>query len=446
MRLGPTLLLTASLAQAAPAPEEFVEGSVIVKYRGQPERALRTGDPRAAVAALAADPSVEWAEREHVRRRSGFVTANDPLFDMQWNLTMVRLPEAWSRSLGSDNVVVAVIDSGIKAHPDLRPRYLPGWDFVSNVDNAGDGDGRDDDPTDPGTPDESSSALHGMHVAGILGAHTDNAVGMAGVDWNCRILPVRVLGVQGGKGSDTDIADAIRWAAGIHVAGAPDNPTPAQVINLSFGGPGGSGLLQAAVNDAVALGVIVVAAAGNDGADASAYAPAGLDHVIAVGAVDQDGKLAYYSNRGPRVDLVAPGGDLSAGAGVVSTLWSPTDGWMYVAYNGTSQAAPHVAGVAALLKAIDPTIGADRARTLLSSTADPSHACAEGCGGGLLDADAALAAAQLGCADGHCIAAGANGNDVVGGCAIAGHRSGAAWLALVVVLLGALLRRRISAT
>jgi serine protease len=338
--------------------------------------------------------------------------------------------------------VVAVLDSGIQPHPDLQPRYLGGYDFITADDNAADNQpGRDSDPTDTGTTDQASSQLHGMHVAGIVGAHTDNAVGMAGVDWSCKLLPVRVLGTLGGAGQDSDIADAIRWAAGLHVDGVPDNANPAQVINMSFGAPGGSGLLQSAIDDVDALGVIVVSAAGNDGGDTAMYAPAGLNHVIAVGASDATGGITFYSNRGPRLDLLAPGGDLTVDSGIVSTMFDETDGFTYVALNGTSQASPHVAGVAALMKAIDPLIGGARARMILTSTADPAHQCADGCGGGLLDADAAVAAVQAGCADGHCNPA-PNGFDLQGGCAIGGRARplGLGWLAAAVALACALRR------
>jgi serine protease len=442
MRRGPTLLalltlLPGAAARAALPFEETVPGHLVVRYRGA-SRARLVHAPADAFLRLAADPAVAWVEPEHIRRRTTIAT-NDPWFGKQWSLALAKVPDAWSRSTGSPDVVVAVLDSGIRPHPDLEERYLPGWDFVANADNAGDGDGRDADPTDPGTPDESSSALHGMHVAGIVGAHTDNAVGIAGVDWGCKILPVRVLGVQGAKGTDSDIADAIRWAAGIHVDGVPDNPTPAHVINMSFSGPGGSRTIQEAIDEANQRKVIIVAAAGNDGADTAAYAPAGLTHVIAVGAVDQGGRQAYYSNRGARVDLVAPGGDLSAGAGVVSTLWSAADGYTYVPYNGTSQAAPHVAGVAALMKALDPTLDGDRARDILTRSADHRYQCAEGCGGGLLHADAALAVVEANCADGHCVPP---GPQLIGGCNLSRRGSGLGLVVTLLLALGLLAARR----
>lgn len=426
--------------------EELVPGSLLVRYRdgatmtlpggaqtvrGLGERTLLLragdGDGAALAARLRANPEVLWAEPEHVRRpcvlppdagnptdggamttdddplstdASG-VRPDDPLYGAQWSLPLARVPRAWARSRGSERVVVAVLDTGKLDHPDLAGRWLPGYDFISSSDSAGDGNGRDPDPTDPGSISGDSSGLHGTHVAGIVGAHDNNGMGIAGVDWNCKLLPVRVLGVKGGRGSDSDIADGIRWAAGLHVKGVPDNPTPADVINLSLGGRGGSSALQDAIDDAYDHGVIVVAAAGNQADDASKYAPAGLRHVITVGATNRDGLQASYSNRGPRVDLMAPGGDLSdgSGGGILSTLGADNEyGWL----SGTSQAAPHVSGAVALLRGIDPTINADDALRILQASADPAGQCDSGCGAGLLDADAALAEAEAGCDDGHC--------------------------------------------
>src|SRR5262249_39590892 len=152
----------------------------------------------------------------------------------------------------------------------------------------------DSDPTDAGNASAESSAFHGTHVAGIIGAGSDNGIGVSGVDWNCRIEPIRVLGINRGAGVDSDIADAIRWAAGIPVKGVPDNANPAQVINLSFGGAGPSRTMQEAISDATARGVVVVASAGNLGTDAKDDSPAGIADVITVGAVDENGRPAPY--------------------------------------------------------------------------------------------------------------------------------------------------------
>ena len=463
--------LVAKEAHAVPR-EENVPGHLLVEFRSDLpkqfrgarfERALADhihllhaeddspAGTEALRAALAADPDVAWVEPEHIRTRSS-VDANDPLFTAQWALPLARIPMAWTRTRGSERVVVAVLDTGILPHPDLRDRYVSGYDFISDPANAGDGNGRDPDPTDAGSADPTSSGLHGTHVTGIIGAHSDNHLGIAGVDWNCRLLPVRVLGTDAGKGTDSDIADAIRWAAGLPVVGVPNNLHPAQIINMSFGGPGGSKILQLAIDAAVAHGVIVVAAAGNDAADTAAYAPAGLLHVIAVGAVLSNGKPASYSNHGARVDLMAPGGDLAAGegGGILSTFEMPQDGFTYSFLAGTSQAAPHVAGVAALMKAIDPTITDERARAILRATADPNGKCNEGCGGGLLDANAALAAVEASCIDGHCDNSG-EAISVHGGCSVGGNGPGSgshvpsgsgATLALGLGLLALVIARR----
>jgi serine protease len=304
---------------------------------------------------------------------------------MQWGLQLIHAPAAWTRWVGAPEVVVAVLDTGIRPHPDLEGRLLPGFDFISDPDNAGDGDGRDSDPSDVGR------ALHGTHIAGIIAADSDNGVGVAGLDWRCRVLPIRVLGIDRGSGRDSDIADAMRWAAGLAVEGVPQNAHPAAVINLSFGGAGRSATLQQAVDDVTARGVVVVAAAGNSGRDARFDSPGGLYGILSVGAAGPDGKLAAYSNFGPLVSLLAPGG-LDGDRGVLSTLSS---GYGYQA--GTSQAAAFVSASAALVRSLRPDLGADQVRALLSATADPAARCASpgnpasaGCGSGLLDVAAAL--------------------------------------------------------
>jgi serine protease len=334
----------------------------------------------------------EFVEPDFVRQKMNERDPDDPMFSLQWALRMVRAPEGWVRSQGSESVVVAVVDTGIRPHPDLDARVLPGFDFISSPESAGDGDGRDADPTDAGSEDPSSSELHGLHIAGIIGAQSDNSLGIAGLDWRCKILPVRVLGVDHGQGLDSDIADAIRWSAGLPVDGAPDNPHPADVINLSFGGAGRSRALQNAVDDALGRGSIVIAAAGNLSHDARNDSPAGLDGVIAIGAAGPDGKLADYSNFGPTVSLLAPGGLVSAG--VLSTL---PGGYGYHA--GTSQAAAFVSGAAALVRSVAP-LDAKQMKALLEGTANPSAKCVSpananspGCGAGLLDVDAALVTA-----------------------------------------------------
>jgi serine protease len=461
MRASLVVLVLVLAAQAR--AQEIVPGRVLVKYRGEralahvavgsalmrPVRRLSTGahlvelpgagadETRALAAALAARADVEYAEPDGVRARQTTPAPthpNDPMFQYQWALPMVRAPQAWSRTTGSSAITVAIVDSGSLPHEDVKARWVAGYDFISDPVNAADGDGRDPDPTDTGDGSESSSAQHGMHVAGIVGASSNNTLGVAGVDWACQLLPVRVLGVQHGTGVDSDISDAIRWAAGLHVDGVPDNATPAQVINLSFGGPGTSKTMQAAIDDVLALGVVVIAAAGNGSSDAAASAPAGLRGVIAVGAVDPAGQLAPYSNFGPTVALMAPGGlptadETGTSQGIVSTVGTS----QYVYYAGTSQAAAFVSATVALMKAVSPELSPDDVRRALTASADASARCASpldaslpGCGAGLLDIDGALVLAQAGST---------SGTAIVGGCALeSGARAPCSAGAIAMVL------------
>jgi serine protease len=266
------------------------------------------------IAELRRDPNIEFAEPNFYRytqqTASGTTaTPNDTLYN-QANLprfSQIGLEGAWRQTVGSSSVTVAVLDDGIlwkqddpsASHPDLTcGRILPGYDFVSNSQN-GDGDGRDSDPY------ASSGEGHGSHVAGIIGACTNNRLGIAGVDWNARILPVRVLGKEGG--TDADIVDGLRWAVGLSVNGVVVNPNPAKVINMSLGGFGISRVFDEAINEATTKGAIVVVAAGNDQADAILYSPAGNERVITVGATDNTGQKASFSNFGAALEVMAPG-------------------------------------------------------------------------------------------------------------------------------------------
>lgn len=217
---------------------------------------------------------------------------------LQWNLRAIGLEGAWEVTTGSSNVVVAVIDSGIAPqHPDLSGRLIPGRDFISDAELAGDGDGWDDDPTDvAASPNER--IYHGTHITGIIGATSNNSQGVAGVDWRCGVLPVRAIPGASNQGRDPDLAAAIRWAAGLPVDKVPTNPHPADVINLSFGGLGPSPVLRDAVQAALDQGSIVVAAAGNKDMDAGNFYPAAIPGVITVGATDYAGQRAAYSNHG----------------------------------------------------------------------------------------------------------------------------------------------------
>jgi serine protease len=325
---------------------------------------------------------------------------NDPCYTLQWHYWSregagsrvapggAGLPARWAETTGARAVVVAVIDTGIAGNVDnSADNFVSGFDFISSAGNARDGDGRDPDPTDPG---DSFASFHGTHVAGTVGsASTNNGVEIASVNWEVSIQPVRVLGNLGGATSD--IIDAVRWSAGLPVPGVPANPTPARIINMSLGGPGAcSRAFQDAIDDATAAGVLVIAAAGNDAQDASRFSPSGCANVFTVAAGDFNGRLARYSNFGATVELLAPGGDVAVDRngdglpdGVISTV---RDG--LAIYNGTSMAAPHAAGVAALLLAEDPSLSPTEIAARLMGSAIPrsSGDCPRPCGAGLLNA------------------------------------------------------------
>ena len=372
-------------------------------YRASPSLRVQSADLKAAtlalVAQLSARDDVLYATPNYLL--SATAEPNDPLYAQQWHLRAINLPAAWDQTTGSADVTVAIIDSGVvTTHPDLEGKLLPGYDFVNSSD-SGDGDGRDGDPTDP------KGISHGTHVAGTVGAATNNGLGVAGVSWGARILPVRVLGTDdNGDASGTlaDAIDGILWSVGERVPGVPSNPNPADVLNLSLGGPflcSDAEALQDAFDQANAAGAVVVVAAGNDNDDASDFTPASCGNVIAVGATTIENKRADYSNYGPRVAIMAPGGDTSTDLnndgepdGVLSTVRpsaAGNDGYAY--FNGTSMASPHVAGVAALLKGVRPSLSTADVRDILTATAAPltDSSCKPGCGGGLVDAAAALA-------------------------------------------------------
>ena len=368
--------------------------------------------PEAEVQAIADKistlPDVEYAEPDRLLQKT--VVPDDPLWSSQWQYSgtySMNLPTAWNYTTGVNSTVVAVIDTGYRPHADLAGRFVQGYDFISVAQVANDGDGRDTDAQDPGdwvtltdvTGDfvgcaVENSSWHGTHVAGTIGANTNNSVGVAGVNWQAKILPVRVLGKCFGYLSD--IVDGMRWAAGLTVTGVPANANPAKVLNLSLGASGAcDSSLQSAINAVNATGAIIVVAAGNSNDAVSNYLPANCNNVIVVGATTKTGVRAYYSNYGSLVDVSAPGG--TSGAGILSTLNSGTtipDSDSYASYIGTSMATPHVAGLVSLMLAISPTLNYTRTETLLKTTARPfasgSDCASVGCGAGIIDAYAAI--------------------------------------------------------
>ena len=289
---------------------------------------------------------------------------NDTYYNLQWDLAHMNLPQAWEVTTGVSNVIVAVIDTGVLLnHPDLQGQLVAGYDFIRDATNSADGDGIDSNPDDPGDGNGSSSSFHGTHVSGTIAAASDNSRGVAGIAWDAKIMPLRALGINGG--TEYDIEQAMRYAAGL----ANDSGTvPAQkadIINMSLGGPTTTITTPQVFKDVRAAGVIIVAAAGND-ASSGYYFPASLDGVVSVSAVDAANELAPYSNYGSTIDITAPGGDMTADIngdgrpdGILSTLGDDSSGtiqFVYGFYQGTSMAAPHVAGAAALMKSVYPAM------------------------------------------------------------------------------------------
>lgn len=400
---------------------QVLEAGVATDDRTQVMRAAGV-DTATLIAKLSADPDVEYVEvngRQHL-----LAAPNDPLYAAlaagvrsngpdsgQWYLRAptqvevsgIDIETAWAQTTGSSSVVVADLDTGVRPdHPDLAgARLLGGYDFVSNVASANDSDGRDADPSDPGdwvssadvvsgsplnqfgctSADITSSSWHGSSTASIIGANTNDSQGMAGAAPGISILPLRVLGKCGG--TDADIQAAMRWAAGISVPGVPDNPRPAKVLNMSLGSTGScSAGYQSAVNDVLATGAVIVAAAGNTEGKAVGT-PANCTGVIAVLALRHAGTKVGFSDLGPQIAISAPGGNCinvgsnepclypilaatNTGAqGPVASSWSNS----YEYTVGTSFAAPLVAGTAALMFSAKSDLTPAQVRSILQSTA-----------------------------------------------------------------------------
>jgi subtilisin family serine protease len=329
-----------------------LEGTLRVRYAA-------AEDPQAVADRLSGLDGVAWAEPS--RWRETFATTpNDPQFASQWGLNRIGCPDAWDLTTGDPAIVVAVVDTGVDLnHPELASLLVPGQDLVDftagSIPQPGWVFEGDYTGVDPVPQDEVG---HGTHVAGTICCLSNNGTGVAGVSWNVRLLPVRVLarvretssGRVSGLGSSANIAAGIRWAV--------DNG--ARVINMSLGGSGDAMVEREAVAYAVSKGVVVVAAMGNDNTTAPSY-PAAYPDVIAVAATDSSDHRASFSNRGPHIDISAPG------VGIVSTYWDDT----YATLSGTSMASPHVAGVAALVLSRNHALTAAQVGNILRTTARP---------------------------------------------------------------------------
>ena len=304
------------------------KGKVLNKVRENIYKISLAEENHEVISHLKKNPLVSYIEPEYLIHIQAI--PNDPGYPKQWNLHILELESVWEDWRGSKEVTVAVLDTGIlPGHPDLAGNIVPGYDFIDD----------DNDPTDT-----STQFSHGTHVAGIIGAITNNQQGIAGINWNVSIMPVRVIG-ETGTGDYSTLIQGIYWAV--------DNG--ADIINLSLAGSMDTAALREAVQYAVQQQVTVVAAAGNNGSGAVLY-PARYPEVISVGAIGPTKERAFYSNYGPELDLVAPGGDNSILTREYNTILS-TAGFMrnntpvyqYTWAQGTSMAAPHVSAAAALL-------------------------------------------------------------------------------------------------
>jgi serine protease len=394
------------------------------------------------------------------RRRHRHAVPNDSLFADQWYLqnaqpSAIGANVAWDTTTGSSGIVVAVLDSGVRFdHPDLARaaqagKLLPGYDFISADSGSGtqfltanDGNGRDADPTDPGdwidsndqkqsifaTCDIENSSWHGTRVSGLIAAASNNSIGIAGTAWQTWILPVRVLGKCGGY--DSDILPAMRWAAGLHVTGVPDNPYPAQIINLSFGSDGAcSAPYLSVIQELAQHGVVVFASAGNGGGPVDE--PANCPGVVAVAGLRQAGTKVGYSSLGPEIVIAAPAGNCvnTTGACLFSLATTfdigrtvpagPGYTDQFTTNLGTSFSAPLAAGVGALMRAVNARLAPEHliarlresAQSFPDGGATPPPTChvpvdatdlqqtecvctTSTCGAGMLYAPAAVAAAR----------------------------------------------------
>jgi len=305
----------------------------------------------------------EFIEPNYIYKSSE--VPNDPDYSKQWNLRSINVESAWDETKGS-GITVAVIDTGISPVPDLKDtQFVNGYDFVNDRIEAFD------------------DAGHGTHVAGTIAQSTNNGYGVAGIAYEASLMPLKVLGASGG-GTVADIAEAIRFAA--------DNE--ADVINMSLGGAGESKLMEEAINYAHQKGVVLVAAAGNANQNSASY-PARYPHVIGVAALDSAGIKAPYSNFGAGVDISAPGGS-EVGKILQETIDPETGEPVFIGYQGTSMAAPHVAGVAALVKASGITEPDEVLRVLKQSARVVQEDPLNHFGAGHLDASEAVKLALRG--------------------------------------------------
>ena len=432
-------LKNSATVSGAPARERFVQqlramsaGESIVPHRTMGDGAavvkLSRRFPLSEVKRIATKLAEHPDVLDAVPDRLFFpqLTPTDTLYPLQWNLTQasgINMPSAWDISTGFASTIIAVLDTGYLNHTDLNGRWIGGYDFVSTTQRGNDGNVRDADAIDPGdwvTVAESTtvggplfgcpdtiSRWHGTVMAGIIAANANNN-GIAGINWNAKLLPVRVVGKCGGY--ESDIIDGMRWAVGIPVAGVPNNPNPAKILNVSLAAVGAcSAAYQSAVDDVVNKGVVIIAAAGNnDNAPASNYSPGNCSGVINVGAVDKNGGLPSYANTGSIISVAAPGGIDTALNKITTTLDGGTttalNDSIYAGLIGTSISAAHASGVASLMLGVNANLRPIQVQNILkySARAFPdaiplgsvANCNTSLCGGGILEATKALQSAR----------------------------------------------------
>jgi len=353
-RIDPEADITETFQSLGVTSKNVLRGN---RASGKARKERLKADTLALVEALERRADVKYASLNYIRKAME-TEPSDPLYTDQWHYPMIHLPKAWDVTTGCPDVIVAVVDTGLlHDHPDMEGQFVDGYDFISDPANALDGDGIDSNPEDPGDKrSASSSSFHGTHVAGTVAAAANNGDGGAGVASGCRIMPVRVLG-KGCWGTIYDIMQGVRYAAGLDNDSGTVPIFPAAIINLSLGGAGGAEEEQALYQEIRDSGIIIVAAAGNEG-DTVKHYPAAYEGVLSVSSVNSSKEKASYSSYGDWIDLSAPGGEMHAQnspGGVLSTCGDDGFGSVHYTYSrmqGTSMASPHVAGVAALMRTI----------------------------------------------------------------------------------------------
>jgi YVTN family beta-propeller protein len=309
--------------------------------------AVPSGEEESSAARLASRSDVLFAEPDYLYYVTETIP-NDPLYSRyQWSLPHIRANLGWDRTIGSTQVVIGVVDTGVDLdHPEFAGKIVGGIDTVNNDFDAQDDRG------------------HGTHVASIAAALGDNHTGISGVNWNARIMPIKVLN-SAGSGSSSQVAAGITWAA--------DNG--ADILNMSLSGSNSSSIVGNAIQYAYERGVLLIAAAGNSYTEGNQTSyPAAYDHVIGVAAVNDTDGHASYSNSGTYVDVAAPGGDPSGPTDEDSRHWIAGAYWRgagfsYALLSGTSQAAPQVAGLAGLLLALDSSLTPDQLTQIITRSA-----------------------------------------------------------------------------